>query len=144
QKAIDKLLDLALRQGALKAVDWLALIEGIDGRNRLDSELRGQLLVLVDIDLDQRHLAPGRFHDLFENRGQLLAGSAPGGPEVHQDGTLHGSFQDVLAEAGNIRILDDVPCGSLTRRRGIVRKRTEYRIHGADSAQNVCSKRPRA
>ena len=79
---VDELLDLAFGQRAHEAVDRLAVDEGEDRRDRLDAHLRGELLVLVDIDLDELHLAIGLAHDLFEQRRQLLAGAAPRRPEI--------------------------------------------------------------
>src|SRR3546814_15425264 len=55
-QALDEGLHLALRLGTLEAVDQLSLVEGINRRERLDAELRGELLVLVDVDIPH---APG-------------------------------------------------------------------------------------
>src|SRR3546814_9989033 len=45
---LDPCLHLAFRQGALEAVDRLAVAEGIDRGNRLDLELLRQLRAAVD------------------------------------------------------------------------------------------------
>ena len=79
----DKLLHLAFRQRALEAVHRLAVLEGIDGGNGLDAQLLRDLGILVDIDLHQFHRALGFVDRLFQRRTQLLAGAAPGGPEIH-------------------------------------------------------------
>ena len=72
------------RQLALGAIlgevgDRLALEHRIDGRHRLDAELGGDQLVLVDVDPRQGHALGGIIGgDLVEDRVQLLARPAPG------------------------------------------------------------------
>src|SRR5205823_12417400 len=82
---LDELLDLAFRQGADKAVDRTAVLEGIDRRDRLDAHLLCNLGVLVDVQLDHADRAIGRAHGLFEYRSQLLARAAPRRPEIDDD-----------------------------------------------------------
>ena len=53
-------------------VDKLAKAAGLAGVGR----------VLVDIDLDQLHLALGGCDSLFQGRAELPAGAAPGRPEI--------------------------------------------------------------
>ena len=62
----DKCLELAFGDGAHKAVHGLAVLEGIDGGDRLDAQRLRQVGVLVDIDLGQ--LDPVAAH----RRGGLL------------------------------------------------------------------------
>ena len=76
--ALDRQLgeDLVERAGQLafgprrgQVGDRLALEEGVDGRDRLDAELGGDELLLVDIDLDQLDAAIGIIGgDLLEHR----------------------------------------------------------------------------
>ena len=86
---LDEGLDLALGQRAHEAVDRLALLEGDDGGDRLDAELAGDLRMLVDVHLDQLDLALGALDHLLDHRGQLLAGAAPGRPEIDQHRLRH-------------------------------------------------------
>ena len=106
RQAIDEGLDLAFALGTDEAVDRLALDEGVDRRDRLDAQLRGQFLVLVDVDLDQAHRAARGLDRLLERRGQLLARAAPGRPEVDDHRRRHRGLDDVLGEARRIAVLD--------------------------------------
>ena len=65
---LDEGLDLAFGQGAHEAVDRLAVLEGDDGRDRLDAELAGDLRMVVDVHLDQPHLAAWRPDGLLQDR----------------------------------------------------------------------------
>ena len=98
-------LDLAFRLGAHEAVDRLPLVEGEHGRNRLDAELLRDLRVLVDVDLDQRHLAAGVSDRLLQNRRELLAGAAPGRPEVDDHRRLLRRLDHVGGKALGRRVL---------------------------------------
>ena len=98
-------LDLAFRLGAHEAVHRLPLVEGEHGRNRLDAELLRDLRVLVDVDLDQRHLAAGVSHRLLQNRRELLAGAAPGRPEIDDHRRLLRRLDHVGGEALSGRVL---------------------------------------
>ena len=61
--------------------------------------MRGDELVLIDIDLSQYHAAIRIFRrDLFQNRRQLLARPAPFGPKVQNYEPLHGRRDDVDPE----------------------------------------------
>jgi hypothetical protein len=59
----------AFRQRAHEAVDRLAALEGEDGRNRLHAELARDLGMLVDVHLDELHLAAGGLDGLLQARG---------------------------------------------------------------------------
>ena len=72
-------------QCAHEAVHRLAVLEGIDCRDRLDTKLLRHRRVLVDIHLHELHGAPRRLHRVFEHGRQLLAGAAPGCPEIDDD-----------------------------------------------------------
>ena len=98
-------LDLAFRLGAHEAVHRLPLVEGEHGRNRLDAQLLRDLRILVDVDLDQRHLAAGVSHRLLQNRRELLAGAAPGRPEIDDHRRLLRRLDHVGGEALGRRVL---------------------------------------
>jgi len=115
-QAVDEAFDLAFGNGAGEAVDRAPLAEAEHRGHRLDVHLRGQLAVLVDVDPDQTHQAAGLAHRLFEGRAQGLAGAAPGGPEIDDDGNLHRRLDDVGDEGVGGAVLDEVPAAS--RRRG--------------------------
>ena len=105
-KAFDERLDLTFGQGADEAVNRLTVLEGEHCRNRLHPQLRGELLILVDVDLDEFHGArSGRDH-LFDRRPKLFARAAPGCPEVDDDGHLHRGPDDVLSEGCRVPVLD--------------------------------------
>ncbi len=59
---------LALRQRAEEAVGRLAVDEGDHRRDRLDAELARDRRMLVDVHLDQLHLALGGLHHLLDDR----------------------------------------------------------------------------
>ena len=83
-EALDEAAHLAFRQRADEAIDRLAAVEGDHRRNRLDAELAGNLGMVVDVHLDQRHLALGVGDRFLQHRRELLARPAPGRPEIHQ------------------------------------------------------------
>jgi hypothetical protein len=62
--------------------------------------------VLVDVHLDELHLALGGAHRLFEHRRELLAGAAPGRPEIDQHRLPLRFLDDVLDEVLRGRVLD--------------------------------------
>ena len=107
-QAIDEFADLALRHRAHEAVDRAAAEEGIDRRDRLDAQLLGQHLVLVDVDLDQLHRTLGFLDDLFDGGLQRLAWAAPRRPEI--DDHRHGArgFEHVLGELRLVAVLDEI------------------------------------
>jgi hypothetical protein len=63
--------------------------------------------MLVDVHLDELHLAAGRLDGLLDHRGELLARPAPRGPEINQHGLLAGFGDDVLAELGRGGVFDE-------------------------------------
>jgi hypothetical protein len=78
---VDELPDLALGQGTHEAINGLAIDKGKYRRDGLHAHLGGDLLVLVNIDFDEAHLAIGLFHD----RRQLFAGATPGRPKINKN-----------------------------------------------------------
>jgi hypothetical protein len=95
--------------------DRLALEDRIDGRDRLDPELGGEHLVLVDVDLDQLDALVGIIAgDLLEDRPELLAGAAPFRPEIEDDERGHRRLDDVALErlerlASRLRVMPRSP-----------------------------------
>jgi len=108
QQPFDKRLHRALWLGTHKTVERAAVAKGIDGGDRLDAQLVGEGLVLIDIDLYQPHLALMRTYDLLEDGGELLAGPAPGSPKIDQHRHLSRGLEHVLGEARHGRVLDEV------------------------------------
>ena len=127
---VDELLDLALRHRPHEAVDRPAAEEGVDRRDRLDAKLLGQHLVLVDVDLDQLHLALGFLHHLLDGGLQGLAGAAPGRPEIDDDRRRTRGFEHVLGEFGLVAVLDQIGRG-----RGHGGSARHHRFHSASKAE---------
>ena len=97
-QAIDKGLQLSFAERALKTIDRLATQKGIDGGDRLDPELAGQRLVLVDIDLDQRDSIGIGSDGAFQHRCQRLARAAPFGPEIDEHEHRFRCIDDIAAK----------------------------------------------
>ena len=71
----------------------------------------GDLLVLVDIDLDHLHLAAGLGHRGLQRRAKRPAGATPRRPEIHDDGGLLAGLDHIGHECGFAHILDQITCG---------------------------------
>ena len=89
----DELADLRLGQRALKARNQLAADHREDGRDALHLQRLRDARVGVDIDLGQDPGAAGLIGEPLEDRRELLARLAPGGPQVEQDGHLEGPIE---------------------------------------------------
>src|SRR5437868_12516397 len=76
-KPIHELLDLAFGQRAHESIHRLAVDEGENRRDGLHAHLRGDLLVFIDVDLDQLHLAVGGLDNFLKTGAKLLAGATP-------------------------------------------------------------------
>jgi hypothetical protein len=63
-------------------------LKAITAGDRLDPELAGDLRVVVDVHLDQAHLALGRPHGLFENGVSCLQGPHQGAQKSTSTGTV--------------------------------------------------------
>ena len=128
-QAVDELLDLALGHRAHEAVDRPAAEEGIDRRDRLNAQLLGQHLVLVDVDLDELDRAIGGLDHFLDGRLELLAGPAPRRPEIDDHRHRARRFEHVLGELGLVAVLDEVGGGGL--RRGAL----QHRFHGSSNGE---------
>jgi hypothetical protein len=65
----------------------------------ISGAMAGDELVLVDIDLDEKHTLVGIVRrDLFDHGRQLLAGAAPLRPEVDDHYCILRGFDDVAAK----------------------------------------------
>ena len=90
--------------------DDRAVLEGLDGRDRLDLELPRDPLVGVGVDLGEDDLALALGGGLLEDRAQRAARAAPLRPEVDDDGDRLGLLDDLLLEV----LLGDVDHGHVS------------------------------
>lgn len=87
--------------GTLDLLDALALVVEVEGRHGRDTVGSSNLGEVINVDLVELDVAVGLAH-LLDGGGDGLAGTAPGGVEVNDDGT--GGFGDlglVVLDAGN-------------------------------------------
>ena len=111
EQGFDEAFDFAFRQRALKRVGDLALPEGNDGGDGLQrqahlAELLDEGAVLVHVDFHQLDAAAGGADGFFQGGREGFAGTAPGGPEIHDDGQGFGGGDDVGHEGGLVAIDD--------------------------------------
>jgi hypothetical protein len=92
-------------EGADKPVDWPAVLERVNGRDRLDAHLLRDLGVLVDVELDHPDRAVRRANGLFEDRPELLARAAPRRPEIDDDRRVERAVDDLGHEIGGGDVL---------------------------------------
>ena len=85
QVLVEELAQFSLGQRTHEAVHRLAPLHQDAGRDALDAEGAGQLLLVVGIDLDQLEAAFISDLQLFQDRAERLAGAAPGRPEIDQN-----------------------------------------------------------
>lgn len=84
--ALKEVNDLVLRLSADDLTDWSAALEDNKRRDAHDTVLRGDSALLVDVQLTDLGALTLEFGGNFlDNRADLLAGTAPWGPEVHED-----------------------------------------------------------
>ena len=70
-------------------LDGLALVEDDKGGHGLDADLGRDLFLRIDVDLVEVDLvAGGRVRDLLEDGADDPARTAPGSPEVNDDGLV--------------------------------------------------------
>ena len=86
-------MQVALRAGADLHVDRLAALEHDERRDGAHALADRGLLVLVDVELDDLHLAVELGRQLLQVGRDHLAGTAPFRPEIHQNWNLRlGNF----------------------------------------------------
>ncbi len=86
KQLVEHLLDLSFGPIIGEIRDGLAPVDSVNRRDRLDPELRGEQLLLVDVDLGELDALVGIVRsDLVEDRRQLLARAAPFRPEIEDD-----------------------------------------------------------
>ena len=89
---LDETAQLGLGDRPGEAGDELALPDHEDDGDRLHLERLGEARVGVDVDLDEEPRARVLDGELLQERRELLARPAPLGPEVDDDGDLHGAL----------------------------------------------------
>src|SRR5215208_3611264 len=97
QRGLDLGLEPLLGHRALDALGDLAVAEEQERRDRHDLVLRRRLDVLVGVELDDLELGP-LTGDLLDDRADHAAWTAPGRPEVDQDGLVR--LDDLCLEVG--------------------------------------------
>ena len=95
---VEEALDLGRRQRADELVDDLAVLERLDGRDRLDPEGLREARVGVGVDLDELDLAGALVDGLLDHGPERAARAAPLGPEVDDHGLLVRALDDVALE----------------------------------------------
>ena len=89
-----------LSGSARKAVDRLAVVEGIDRRDRLDAQSSGDL-GFSSILIDQLHRALGSGDRLLQHRGHACR-TAPGRPEVDDQSCFRFNSDDAVSGKGPV------------------------------------------
>ena len=112
-----KALICASGHGTHEAVHRLAVLEGNDGGNRLDPQLPRNLRVLINVHLDQLHLAASGLYGLLQHGRELLARPAPGRPEIDEHRLRHRFRHDVLPECRRRCIRNEGVTGAASRER---------------------------
>src|SRR5688572_9334620 len=79
-------LEVFLALQAHDLIHDLSVLEEEQSGNRVDTELNGEVLVVVDVDLGDLHLAVIFGGQFIQQRPKLLARSAPLGPKIHEHG----------------------------------------------------------
>ena len=135
----DECGDLAFGQRTEEAVGRLSVHERDDRGNRLNPHLPGDGRVFVDIHLAQLHFALGGPHQIFEERGELLARAAPRRPEIDQHRLLTRFVDHVLLETLGRRILDETIRGE--RRSAVLYHANSLKIR-AEHSPGINGKAP--
>ena len=79
---IDELLHEVLGQRPHETVDDCAVLQRVDGRNRLHLKRLRDSRVLVGVDLHQHHLAAGRVDHLLDDGAERAARATPWRPQI--------------------------------------------------------------
>ena len=95
----------AFRLNAGKTINRLTVQERVDSWQRLNTELAGNRLVLVDIDFRKPHLAVVAAHNALDHRRQLFTRAAPVGPEIYEHQCRFGRLYNVLGKGGRARVI---------------------------------------
>src|SRR6516165_6354169 len=103
-RAANPLLEFLLRLGADLARRELAVLEQHQGRNRHDPVFGRRARVLIDVELDDFHLAIERFGNLFKGRPNHPARPPPSPPEINEDRTA--CLEHALPKRGTVSLLD--------------------------------------
>jgi len=111
QQLVEKALHLGLRQRALEQRDRLALHDREDRRDALDLKGLAQPRVGVEVDLGEHPRTAGSMREPLEDGTELLARTAPVGPEVDDDGDGHRGVDDHGLEVGFGHIAHDPRAG---------------------------------
>lgn len=85
---VDRLLQAGLRLDADEAVDDFAALEDHERRDAADAVALGALRSVVDVQLHDLGGTGVLAGELLDQRGDLAARTAPGGPEVDQHGLI--------------------------------------------------------
>jgi hypothetical protein len=112
--AADPLAQALLGLRSLEQVERAALREGDDGRERLQLERGGELLVLEDVGLGEDPRAVGLCGEALEGVADLDALGDLVGPEGDDDERFEGAFED-LALDGPVGDVDRDDTGAARR-----------------------------
>lgn len=104
---VQPLPDVGFGQYSHELIDRLAVQKRHDHRDALDLKRRGELLFFVRIDLGQHELAGILVRQLFQERCELPAQSAPGCPEVDDDQRLLRLVDHVGLKRGRLDVDDE-------------------------------------
>ena len=85
---VDPVLQRRFRRRADLVRHHFAVLEHEQRRDAAHAQLGRRFRVLVDVDLDDLHLACHLGRQLFQRRADLAAGAAPFGPEIDDDGNV--------------------------------------------------------
>ncbi len=115
---VEELANLGFRQRADETIDRLTAGEHHAKRNRAHAEhlaeLAGDFRLLVAVELGQQEAAFVSGFELFQDRAELLAGAAPGGPDIEQNRPRQGGLDQVGLEVfqGDVdhRVAFGMPC----------------------------------
>jgi hypothetical protein len=85
QDPLDEGAHLAFRLRADEFIHQFPVYDCLHCRDTPDTEIRGELLILVGVDLGEREASRILGRQFLQNGRERLAWAAPGGPEVDDD-----------------------------------------------------------
>ncbi len=103
---IEELAYGLIRQRAHEFVDRQPVAEQLDRGNAANTELRGDLLLFLGVQLAEDELALVLLGEPREDRHQCMAGLAPLGPEIDQHRDLERGLHELLVVL--FRNVDDI------------------------------------